>query len=109
MATLLDMAKTALRLKTDDAAILQEINQLLLSGIADLDNTAGIDVGELSPASEAGAGKTALLMQAVLTYVRANFGVPEEREALVRSYEMQKGNLKTAFRKALTNGSDGND
>lgn len=101
MATLFDMTKTALRLKTDDALIVEQINNLLVIGIADLDKTAGVEVGDITPASTFSAGKEALIAQALITYVRMNFGEPDDYDRLARSYEMQKANLKTAFRKEV--------
>lgn len=105
MASILEMTKTALRLKTDDASIIEQINNLLLSGIADLDDTAGIDVGDVSPASNFSTGKDALIAQALITYVRINFGEPDDYDRLYKSYEMQKANLKTAFRHGKITGS----
>lgn len=100
MANLLEKTKTALRLKTDDAAILDQITGLIWSGIADLKKTAGIDVDDMSPDSDLTVvnERKILLCEAIITYVRVHFGEPDDYERLYRSYEMQKANLKTAFR-----------
>lgn len=100
MATLFDMTKTALQLMTDDAAIAAEINMLILSGIADLVNTSGVDVGGItSPDVNVGnlSMQETLVAWAVVTYVRCNFGQPDEYDRLKRSYDEQKAMLRTAF------------
>lgn len=102
MSSIFEQAKVALRLKTGDPALNEQINNLLLSGIADLDDIAGINVGELSPTSE--TGDNPLFAQALITYVRLHFGEPDDYDRLWRSYEMQKANLKTAFRKDVPHG-----
>lgn len=102
MSNLLEQTKTALRLKTDDENIIEEINGLIISGIADLEDTAGIDVGDLSPASVLGcSGRDALIALAVIQFVKLHFGEPDEYDRLLDAYERMKGNLKTAYRKGV--------
>lgn len=100
MATLLEKTKTALRLKTQDESILDQITGLIWSGIADLKKTAGVDTGDIAPEADftVVTEKQILLCEAIVTYVRVHFGEPDDYDRLYRSYEMQKANLKTAFR-----------
>lgn len=108
MATLLQMTKTALQLMTDDAAIENQLNMLILSGIADLANTAGVNTGGLtSPGVDIGNStpfQDVLTAWAVITYVRCHFGQPDEYDNLKRSYDEQKAMLRTAFPNGGTNG-----
>lgn len=102
MSNLLEKTKTALRLKTDDEAIIEEIRSLIISGIADLEDTAGIDVGDLSPASCLGcSARDSLITLAIITFVKMHFGEPDEYSRLLDAYERIKGNLKTAYRKGV--------
>lgn len=103
MATLFEQTKTALRLKTDDEGVAEELLSLIISAIADLAATAGVDVGDLNPYSEGitASEKDALLMMAVKTYVRMHFGQPDDYDRLVKSYDDQKAMLRTAFQKEV--------
>lgn len=98
--TLFDYVKTALRLMTDDGNVINEINGLIYAGIADLKNTAGVNVlCVVSPEVVIdGDEKMMLIAQAIATYVKKNFGQPDDIERLERSYDMQKAQLKTASR-----------
>lgn len=98
--TLLDYVKTALRLMTDDGNIINEISGLIYAGISDLQDTAGVNVyGVKSPeVAIDGDSRMMLVAQAIATYVKKNFGQPDDVERLERSYDMQKAQLKTASR-----------
>ena len=82
---MLEKVKTALRITTD--AFDGEITDLIAAACADL----GI-VGVEAVATTADA----LLIRAVITYCRANFGSPDDYERLKRSYDEQKAQLITA-------------
>lgn len=82
---MLEKVKTALRITTD--AFDGEIEDLIAAACADL----GI-VGVEAVATTADA----LLIRAVITYCRANFGSPDDYERLKRSYDEQKAQLITA-------------
>ena len=83
--TLLQRVKTALRITTN--AYDDEISVLIDGAIGDL----GI-VGVSAVATTADA----LLIRAVITYCRVNFGSPDDYERLKRSYDEQKAQLITA-------------
>lgn len=98
MSTLQQSAKVALQLKTNDADIIDEINNLIIAAAADLKETAGVAVGDIGPSTElSGEGKEALLAMAVKTYVRMHFGDPDDYDRLLASYEMQKKQLMTRY------------
>lgn len=104
--SLLDQTKTALRLKTDNEDVIDEINALILTALADLSETAGVDTGLIGPESVIDTTDTreVMIAQAVKTYVRCHFGEPDDYDRLKKSYDEQKGMLKVAFRR-LDNGS----
>lgn len=84
--TTLNKVKTALRVTTsrfDD-----EITDLCEAGLADL-GLAGVD-GERAIITDV------LVLRAVITYCKANFGEPDEYERLKKSYDEQKAQLGTA-------------
>lgn len=83
--TLLQRVKTALRITTN--AYDDEISVLIDGAIGDL----GI-VGVSAVATTTDA----LLIRAVITYCRVNFGSPDDYERLKRSYDEQKAQLITA-------------
>lgn len=83
--TMLDKVKTALRVTTN--AFDAEIADLIAAACADL----GI-VGVEAVATTSDA----LLIRAIITYCRTNFGSPEDYERLKRSYDEQKAQLLTA-------------
>lgn len=102
--TLLEATKTMLRLMTNDEAIENEIRLLIVSAIADLTETAGINVGGITSPDvdilEDGesASHNALVINAVYTYVKMNFGEPDDPARLERSYDIQKRQLLTVSR-----------
>lgn len=81
--TMLAAAKMALRITT--TAFDSEITSLLDAALLDL-GVAGVIVP---------AEANALVQQACITYVRANFGQPDDYDRLKRSYDEQKAQLST--------------
>ena len=79
--TMLAAAKMALRITTN--AFDSEIESLLNAALLDL-GVAGV----VPPAD-------ALVQQACITYVRANFGQPDDYDRLKKSYDEQKAQLAT--------------
>lgn len=79
--------RAALRLTVEDYDL--ELSALAQAGMADL-GMAGITgcerLEDLDPVTA----------QAVKTYVRMNFGSPDDYDRLARSYETQKAQLKLA-------------
>jgi len=84
LTTLLAKAKVALRVTTN--AFDEEITDIIQAGYLDL-TTRGviIDTDNLSP----------LVLRALMTYVRLQFGTPENPERLKESYSEQRGQLMT--------------
>ena len=83
MAELLAAAKLALRISTN--AFDNEITALLTAALLDL-NIAGV----LTTTPDA------LVKQAAITYVKMNFGQPDDYDRLKKSYDEQKAQLATA-------------
>lgn len=84
MATLLAEVKKAMRISTsvyDDT-----ITQLINACIA--------DIGIIGVEFEA-TTTDALLIQAVITYCRLNFGTPSDYDRLKKSYDEQKAQLQS--------------
>ena len=81
--TMLAAAKMALRITT--TAFDSEITSLLDAALLDLGVAGVIVPAELN----------ALVQQACITYVRANFGQPDDYDRLKRSYDEQKAQLAT--------------
>ena len=81
--TMLAAAKMALRITT--TAFDTEIENLLNAALLDL-GVAGVIVP---------AEINALVQQACITYVRANFGQPDDYDRLKKSYDEQKAQLST--------------
>lgn len=81
---MLEKAKKALRLTTD--AYDEEISDLIAAGMLDL-GIAGVELP---------AELDALCQRAILTYVRANFGSPDDYDRLKASYDEQKAQLQVA-------------
>lgn len=80
-ATLIAAAEKALRIVT--TSFEDEIGSLLDAALLDL-GVAGVSVPtEID----------ALVQQAAITYVKMNFGQPDEYERLKRSYDEQKAQL----------------
>lgn len=83
MDELLAKAKLALRISTD--AFDSEISDLLTAALMDM-GVAGVDIPETADA---------LVTQASITYVKMNFGEPDQYDRLKRSYDEQKAQLAT--------------
>lgn len=81
---ILDDAKLAMRITTN--AYNAEISRLLAAGAADL-GVVDIDASDTTDA---------LISQALITYVRAHFGTPEDYDRLKASYDEQKAQMMTA-------------
>ena len=81
---ILDDAKLAMRSTTN--AYNAEISRLLAAGAADL-GVVDIDASDTTDA---------LIAQALITYVRAHFGTPEDYDRLKASYDEQKAQMMTA-------------
>lgn len=80
------LVKTALRITTtqfDD-----ELEHLIDSALLDL-GFGGMKSMELADADE-------VVKQAIVTYCKMNFGLPEDYDRLKRSYDEQKAQLGTA-------------
>ena len=84
---MLERVKRALRIKT--TAYDEELNGLIVAGLKDL-GVAGVKEDVLDPATT-----DELLIQAVITYCKMNFGLPEDYDRLKRSYDEQKAQLST--------------
>lgn len=82
---MLSAVKLALRITTD--AYDAEIQALIDAAIKDIGIT-GVDAESLI--------EDALVVQAVKTYVRLNFGSPSDYDRLKRSYDEQKKQMQTA-------------
>lgn len=84
---MLDLVKTALRIKT--TAFDSEIEQLI--------NAALIDLGFSGVSSDVlEENHDAIINQSIITYCKMNFGLPEDYDRLKRSYDEQKAQLGTA-------------
>lgn len=81
---MLDKVKMALRITT--TALDAELNDLITAALLDL-GVAGVVVP--SPIDT-------LVTQAVITYCKLNFGLPEDADRLKTSYDEQKAQLVTA-------------
>lgn len=84
----LAQAKIVLRV-SNTTAFDDEITSLINAGYADL-TTAGV----LDPTAVTDANAILLMDRAVKTYIRANFGQPEDYDRLMKSYNEQKGQLR---------------
>ncbi len=80
---LLSKAKMAARITT--TAFDSEITDLLDAALLDM-GVAGVEVPESADA---------LVTQAAITYVKMNFGQPDDYDRLKRSYDEQKAQLAT--------------
>ncbi len=81
---MLEKVKLALRITA--SAFDAELNQLIESAKSDL-GIAGVVIPEEIDA---------IVTQAVITYCKMNFGLPEDYDRLKRSYDEQKAQLVTA-------------
>lgn len=77
------LAKVKLSLRIVNDAFDSEITDLIEAAIVDL-GIAGVKNTDLSKP---------IILQAVTTYVKLNFGSPEEYDRLKRSYDEQKAQL----------------
>lgn len=84
---MLEKIKLALRISTD--AFDTELNQLKQAAFLDL-GIAGVEEDVLTE------GADAIVIQAVITYCKMNFGLPDDYDRLKRSYDEQKAQLVTA-------------
>ena len=87
MNTLLEKVKLALRISEN--AFDNEITDLINACLKDL-NIAGVIYDDL-----ADVYNDPLIIRAVCTYCKCNFGTPEEYERLKASYDKQKAQLST--------------
>lgn len=81
---LLEKIKLALRITT--TAFDSEITDLIDAALADLGIAGVLIEDEMAP----------LIIRAVTTYCRANFGQPEDYERMKAAYDEQKAQLRTA-------------
>lgn len=88
LTSLLTDAKLRLRLHTD--AFNDEIKDLIEAAASDLVNRQAIQ-----PEQIAALPIDPLIKRAILTYVRAFFGTPENPEQLKADYDEQKATLMT--------------
>lgn len=84
---MLDLVKKALRITT--AYFDDELNQLISAALIDLG--FGGAMGEVLTTNA-----DAIVKQAVITYCKMNFGLPEDYDKLKKSYDEQKAQLGTA-------------
>lgn len=84
---MLELVKKALRITTN--AFNDEIQLLIDAGLQDLAR-GGVMEDVLTENS------TPLVQRAVITYVKMNFGLPEDYDRLKASYDEQKAQLGTA-------------
>ena len=79
-----EKVKLALRITT--AAFDSEIEDLMSAALADLGIAGVITAEETDP----------LIIRAVITYCKANFGQPDEYDRLKAAYDEQKAQLQMA-------------
>ncbi len=84
---MLDLIKKALRISTD--AFDDELQHLVDSALTDI----GFGGAMSEVLTEDG---DPIVKQAVITYCKMNFGLPEDYDRLKRSYDEQKAQLGTA-------------
>lgn len=81
---MLDKVKLALRIKSQ--AFDSEIEDLIAAALADLGLAGVSQQTQTDP----------LIVRAVITYCRANFGEPDDYDRLKKSYDEQKAQLSMA-------------
>lgn len=81
---MLDKVKMALRIKS--SAFDSEITDLIAAALADLGLAGVSQQTQTDP----------LIVRAVITYCRANFGEPDDYDRLKKSYDEQKAQLSMA-------------
>lgn len=79
---MLNKVKDALRIKTN--AYDDELTNLINAGLLDL-GVAGVEFETPDD----------IVLQAVITYCKMNFGLPEDYDRLKKSYDEQKAQLAT--------------
>lgn len=84
---MLEKIKMALRIKT--SAFDNELEQLMDSALIDLGFGGAVEEVLTTDADP-------VVTQAVITYCKMNFGLPEDYDRLKRSYDEQKAQLGTA-------------
>lgn len=89
LTSLLEDAKLRLRLHTD--AFNSEISDLIDAAAADLLHRNAIQEAQLEGVD--GVDIDPLIKRAIMTYVRAFFGTPEDPERLKADYDEQKATL----------------
>ena len=85
---MLDLVKTALRIKTN--VFDTELNHLIKGALIDL------GFGGAMPSVLTTSTNDDVIIQAVITYCKMNFGLPEDYDRLKKSYDEQKAQLGTA-------------
>lgn len=93
--TNLESVKLALRIST--AAFDSELNTLIQAALMDM-GVAGVTESDET---------NALILRAVITYCKMNFGEPDDYDRLKRSYDEQKAQLVTATGYTDWGGIDG--
>lgn len=83
MSNLLELVKTALRIKTD--LYDKEIKSLIDAAILDL-GIAGVEPEDIDN----------LVVKAIITYCKMSFGLPEDYDRLKASYDEQKAQMSNA-------------
>lgn len=91
MTALLAKAKVALRISSSNTAFDDEIKDILSAAYSDLEKTAGINMDGFY----ADSAFDPLLLRAVLTYTRMQFGEPSDYDRLKESYWIQKAQLQS--------------
>lgn len=86
---MLDLVKKALRITTN--SFNDELNHLISSALIDL----GFG-GAMPEVLVVTTDTDPIIAQAVITYCKMNFGLPEDYDRLKRSYDEQKAQLGTA-------------
>lgn len=84
---MLNLVKLALRITTN--AYDDELTQLISSAVIDLGFGGMVDTITVQNADS-------VVKQAIITYCKMNFGLPEDYDRLKRSYDEQKAQLGTA-------------
>lgn len=84
---MLEIVKKALRITTNNFN--DELEQLINAALADL-GFGGVASDVLTPNPDP------IIKQAVITYCKMNFGLPEDYDRLKRSYDEQKAQLGMA-------------
>ena len=83
---MLELVKMALRITTD--AFDDELTQLISSAVIDLGFGGMVDTITVQNADS-------VVKQAIITYCKMNFGLPEDYDRLKRSYDEQKAQMAT--------------